>query len=99
MPISDDLVIAASTLDEIEELVVLDESEGGRILKLRTLKSTSDILQKCLSLIKGTHTHLELITLLARLDAQLGVLQELSGAQNNLEQQRSLVDAIIEQAI
>lgn len=99
LEVNDDLKIAASTLDEIEELVVFSETEGGMVLRNRLIKSTGALLGNAFSILKRAHDPQELVTILARMEAQLNVLIDLENAKNNLEQQRTLVDTIIEQSI
>lgn len=92
---NDDLRNAANKLDDLQDLTVLAESAGGRVLIDRKI---GDIGQKILELIRMSHkdpTLSSLIGQLARIEANIDLVSELNNAPKDSEMQQDFVDELV----
>ncbi len=94
-----DVEIAADTLDDLQDIAAMAKTRGADLLVWKHQKEFGSDLNTLISMVKRDHTHIELISVIVRMEASLKIIQELQNAQDNVDLQQDLVDQIIKASL
>lgn len=96
---NEDIVAAADALDEYEDVEAFTKHPGGRVMIEKRLQRAGIMFSEILALTKKEHTHLQLLSMLTRLESEIDLISSLKHAAFNAEEQRKIVDALIQEAL
>lgn len=94
----EDIREAANTLDEAQDLQVLADSEGGKVLLERKIKESSGALKELILMSRKEHSHILLLRKIVEIEVALDLIYELANASDKAEEQQNLVDQLIQRA-
>lgn len=95
---NEDIKTAANSLDELQSLASLSQSEGGKILLDQKKSKAAGLIRNLIAMSKTEHSHESLLGLIARLEACMEIVSELNMAIYNADEQQNFVDQIIEES-
>lgn len=95
---NEDIKSAAESLDDLQSLSTLSQSEGGKILLQKMKEKSAGYVRQIIALSKTEHSHEMLLGMIARLDSTLDLASTLNMAVYNAGEQQDFVDKMVEEA-